>query len=44
MNLLSKEEHDYLVNELGFKKVGGRCPVCYTENLIAINLRKLKRN
>lgn len=39
-SLLSDEEHDYLVHELGFKKVSSRCPVCYTEKMIRAKLEK----
>jgi hypothetical protein len=42
MTLLTDEEHAYLVNDLGFKKVGSRCPVCYTEKLINDKLGKIE--
>ena len=38
INLLTKEQHDYFKNNLGFVKVGVRCPICYTENMIAKNI------
>lgn len=36
--VLKQGQHDELVNELGFKKVKTRCPVCYTTNEIRSNL------
>lgn len=40
--ILTKEEHDYLVNDLGFEKVRTRCPVCYTEDMIIQKLKQSK--
>lgn len=37
-DLITQEQHDMLVFEYGFKKVGSRCPVCYIEHLIKKNL------
>lgn len=34
MSLLTQEQHNFLVKDLGFSKVKSRCPVCYTEILI----------
>ena len=39
--ILSQEQHDYLVKDLGFDKVRCRCPVCYTKNMIENNLKEL---
>jgi len=40
MSLLTQEEHKAFVEELGFKKVGGRCPVCYVEQHIEKKLKE----
>ena len=34
MSLLTQEEHKAFVEDLGFKKVSSRCPVCYVEKHI----------
>jgi transposase-like protein len=41
--LLTQEQHDFLVRQLGFKKVMCRCPVCYTEDMIRRNLEDKSR-